>query len=55
MRAHMDGLGAILWQEQQVRKLKPVVFASIFLNDVEQKYAMNELELFIGSLGTIKL
>ena len=43
--ASTHGLGAILWQEQKDKSLKPIAFASRFLNDAEKKYAINELEL----------
>ena len=42
--ASTHGLGAILWQEQKHKSLKPIAFASRFLNDAE-KNAINELEL----------
>ena len=43
--ASTKGLGATLWQEQDIGDLKPIAFASRFLSDTEKKYAINELEL----------
>ena len=43
--ASTKGLGAALWHEQPVGKLKPIGFASRFHSDTEKKYAINELEL----------
>ena len=34
--ASTHGLGAILWQEQKDKTLKPISFASRFLNDAEK-------------------
>ena len=42
------GLGATLWQRDG-EVFRPIAFASIFLTDCENKYAMNELEL-LGAL-----
>ena len=38
------GLGATLWQKDG-KRLKPIAFASRYLNDCEKKYAIYELEL----------
>ena len=43
--ASTKGLGATLWQEQPDGNLKPFGFASRYLSDTENKYAINELEL----------
>ena len=43
--ASTKGLGATLWQEQPNGELKPVAYASRFISDVEERYAINELEL----------
>ena len=42
------GLGATLWQKEGV-VFRPIAFASRFLTDCENKYAVNELEL-LGAL-----
>ena len=42
--ASTHGLGAVLWQEYN-KELRPIAFASRFLNEAEKKYAINELEL----------
>ena len=39
------GLGGTLWQKQKDGELKPIAYASRFLNDTEKKYAVGELEL----------
>ena len=38
------GLGATLWQTDG-KQLRPIAFASRYLNECEKKYAINELEL----------
>ena len=43
--ASTKGLRATLWQEQPNVTLKPIGFASCFLSDTEENYAINELEL----------
>ena len=39
------GLGIALWQKQSNGDLKPIAFASRYLNDAEKKYSVGELEL----------
>ena len=39
------GLGIALWQKQGNGELKPIAFASCYLNDAEKKYSIGELEL----------
>ena len=39
------GLGVALWQKQENGNIKPVAFASRYLNDAEKKYSIGELEL----------
>ena len=39
------GLGIALWQKQSHNELKPITFASRYLNDAEKKYSIDELEL----------
>ena len=39
------GLGIALWQKQGNGELKPIAFASRYLNDAEKKYSIGELEL----------
>ena len=39
------GLGVALWQKQNNGELKPIAFASGYLNDAEKKYSIGELEL----------
>ena len=43
--ASNKGLGAALWQKVEGGR-RPVAFASRFLSNSEQNYALNELELF---------
>ena len=43
--ASTKGLGVTIWHEQRDGNLKPIGFASRFLSDMEEKYAINELEL----------
>ena len=38
-------LGIALWQKQSNNELKPIAFASRYLNDAEKKYSIGELEL----------
>ena len=53
--SHMDaskkGLEAALCQSQKIGNLKPVRYASRFLSDLEEKYAINELELLAKVWG----
>ena len=42
--AGTKGLGVTLWKKQKDGNLKPVGFASRYLSDTENKYAINELE-----------
>ena len=39
------GLGIALWQKQGNGELKPIAYASRYLNDAEKKYSIGELEL----------
>ena len=39
------GLGVALWQKQRNGELKPIAYASRYLNDAEKKYSIGELEL----------
>ena len=39
------GLGIALWQKQGTGELKPIAYASRYLNDAEKKYSIGELEL----------
>ena len=41
------GLEIALWQKQSIGDLKPIAFASRYLNDAEQKYSVGELELLV--------
>ena len=43
--ASKTGLGIALWQKQRNNELKPIAFASRYLNDAEKKYSIGELEL----------
>ena len=43
--ASNTGLGIALWQRQNNNELKPIAFASRYLNDAEKKYSVGELEL----------
>ena len=43
--ASKTGLGIALWQKQCNNELKPIAFASCYLNDAEKKYSIGELEL----------
>ena len=43
--ASKTGLGIALWQKQSNNELKPIAFASRYLNDAEKKYSIGELEL----------
>ena len=43
--AGKTGLGIALWQKQGNNELKPIAFASHFLNDAEKKCLIGELEL----------
>ena len=39
------GLGVALWKKQGNGELKPIAYASRYLNDAEKKYSIGELEL----------
>ena len=39
------GFGVALWQKQNNGELKPIAFASRYLNDAEKKHSLGELEL----------
>ena len=43
--ACITGLGVALWQKQNNGELKPIAFASCYLNDRGKKYSFGELEL----------
>ena len=43
--ASNTGLGVALWQKENNGELKPIAFASRYLNDAEKKYSIGELEL----------
>ena len=43
--ARKTGLGVAVWQQQGNRELKPIAYASRYLNDAEKKYSIGELEL----------
>ena len=43
--ASKTGLGIALWQKQSNNELKPIAFASRYLNDAEKKFSIGELEL----------
>ena len=43
--ASNTGLGIALWQRQNNGELKPIAFASRYLNDAKEKYSVGELKL----------
>ena len=43
--ASNTGLGLALWQRQNNGELKPIAFASRYLNDAEKKYSVGKIEL----------
>ena len=43
--ANTTELGITLWQKQTDNELKPIAFASRYLNDTEKNYSIGELEL----------
>ena len=43
--ASKTGLGITLWQKQNNGKIKPMAFGSIYLNNIEKNYSIDELEL----------
>ena len=43
--ASKTGLGIALLQKQSNNELKPIAFASRYLNDAEKKYSIGELEI----------
>ena len=43
--ASKTGFGKALWQKQSNNELKPIAFASRYLNDAEKKYSIGELEI----------
>ena len=45
------GLGVALWQKQGNGELKPITYASRYLNDAEKKYSIGELELLVVVWG----
>ena len=49
------GLEIALWQKQGNGELKPIAFASRYLNDAEKKYSIGELELLAVVWGLERL
>ena len=43
------GLGVALWQKQNNGELKPVAFASCYVNDTVKKYSIGDLELLAAA------
>ena len=50
------GLGIALWQRHNNGELKPIAFASGYLNDAEKEYSVGELELLavVGGLERLR-
>ena len=48
----IEGLGAVLEQEQDDGMLHPVAYASRSLSKVERNYGITELEAFRGGVGS---
>ena len=52
--ASPTGLGNTLWQKQNNNTIRPIAFASRYLNDAEKNYSVGELELLALVYGLEK-